>query len=406
MAYSLLWASLLGFFSLLVAPYSTYQANLSKHFSIQQQSPSTATQEIEGIPANLHIRLSRSQLTPIPTSYSVHRVRDSSELLDAIKTATTQLGNAAIVLQDGIYTLNIPLNITVPNMMLLSESGNPRDVILKGAGFQKSKHIGNIIHVSASGFVLDGITLKEANNHLIQIAAEKNADLPVIRNCILQDSYEQLLKVSYNKNTPELFSDRGLVEYCVFEYTQGIGPNYYIGGIDAHGIRHWTIRNNIFKDIASPSKNIAEYAIHIWSNASNNIIEGNVILNSDRGIGFGMHQDHPNIRYSNFGGEINDNIIYHSNNGDIFADTGIALEDSSNTRIEGNLVFLEHDYPRAIEYRYPGTNNVVIVNNRTNRPIASREGGQAQLKNNIVSIKKAEALAKVKKRLGELRLIE
>ena len=362
--------------------------------------------DAKDILTNPHLNLKRFQQTPIPVGYSVHYVSYSAELLNAVNAVKKQSGNGAIVLYDGIYELNKTLYITVPNVMLLSKSADPRAVILKGSGMHKSGSVGNLIRVSASGFVLDGITLRETNNHLIQIAAEQNADMPVIRNCIMQDGYEQLLKVSYNIDTPEIFSDAGLVEYCLFEYTQGIGPNHYIGGIDAHGIRNWTIRNNIFKDIASPRESIAEYAIHIWTNASNNLVKGNVIIDSDRGIGFGMSQRHPNVRYGNLGGVIKENIIYHSDNNDKFADTGIALENSPNTLIEGNLAFLEHDYPRAIEYRYPATNNVIIKNNQTNESIASRNGGQAKLMDNSEDLDKVDFLVKLNTRLGELGMLK
>ncbi len=389
-----------------------YSANLlgiavsEKPSDSQAQTPKVVSFDKKSVPTNPYMNLSRLQQTPIPPDYSIHYVSNVVELWRALAQVKKMSGSGAIVLSDGMYQLQKTIYITVPNIMLLSKSADPRAVILKGRGMQRSNRVENLIHVNASGFILDGITLREAGNHLIQIAAEQNADTPVIRNCIMQDGYEQLLKISYNKNRPEQFSDAGLVEYCLFEYTQGIGPNYYIGGIDAHGIRNWVIRSNVFKAIASPSEYIAEFAIHVWTNASNNIVEGNVILDSDRGIGFGMRQNHPNIRYSNYGGEVKNNIIYHANNGDAFADTGIALEDSPNTLIKGNMVFLAHNYPRAIEYRYPTTNNVMIEDNQTNRSITSRDGGQARLKNNNEALEKVGILSQLNTRLGELGLLE
>lgn len=392
-----------------------YNANLLNRVISYVKPPANSAQALEVVlfeekdtPANPYMNLNRNKQTPIPSGYSTHYINDTAEFWNALTTVIKNSGNSAIVFSDGIYNFNKTLNITVPNVMLLSKSGSPKTVILKGSGMQRSKKVNNLILVSASGFVLDGITLREAGNHLIQLAAEKNADIPVIRNCILQDGYEHLIKVSYNKNTPEIFSDTGLLEYCLFEYTLGIGPNYYIGGIDAHGIRNWTIRNNIFKNIASPSDRIAEHAIHIWNNTSNNLIEGNVIIDSDRGIGFGMRNGnrHPNIKYSNFGGAIKNNIIYHSENDDEFPDAGIILEDSPNTLIEDNVVFLEHNYRSAIEYRYLTTNNIVIKNNQTNKSISSRNGGQAKLVSNGENLEKVDILGKLKMRLNELGALE
>lgn len=396
----------LGFSAVLGVALYAYKANMFDKVIGYVKSSSQSVQAMDVVPfddknapVNPYMSLSRFQQTPIPADYSVHFVSNPSELMAALRVVAAKSGNGAIVLSDGLYNLNTTLMITVPNVMLLSKSSDPGSVILKGKGMQRSEGIENLIHVSASGFVLDGITLKDAGNHLIQIAAEQNADMPVIRNCILQDGYEQLIKVSYDLKTPESFSDAGLVEYCLFEYTHGIGPNYYIGGIDAHGIRNWIIRNNVFKDISSPGEDIAEYAIHVWSNASNNMIQGNVVIDSDRAIGFGMREG--GVRYSNYGGTIKDNIIYHSNNNDKFADTGIALENSPKTLIEGNLIFLEHDYPRAIEYRYQTTNNVIIKKNQTNKSIASRDGGQAKLIDNNEDLERVDFLIKLNTRLGE-----
>ena len=341
--------------------------------------------------------------TPIPSGYSTHYVSTSAELITALNLVRGSFGKGAIVLSDGAYPISNTLMIDIPDVMLLSASANPGAVIIKGNGMRATNNVDNLIRVTKSGFVLDGITLQEAGNHLIQITAETNADRPIIRNCVLQDSYEQLLKVSYNKELPGSFSDGGLVENCVFKYTQGIGPNYYIGGIDAHGIRGWTIRNNVFKDIASPASSQAEFAIHAWTNASDNIVEGNVIIDCDRGIGFGMSQSHPNIMYSNRGGEIKNNIIYHTNNGDAFADVGIGLVESPDTLIQGNKVFMEHNYPNAIEYRFATTINVTIKDNQSNnKAIASRNNAQATLTGNINNLGKTSFLTALNARLGVL----
>ena len=252
-----------------------------------------------------------------------------------------------------------------------------------------------LIKVFAKHFSIDGITLQNAKAHLIQIAGEHNADYSVIRNCIFQDSYQQLIKISYDKEErAEISADFGLIENSTFRYTEGIGPNYYIGGIDLHAGNSWIIRNNKFKDIPSPGSSIAEHAIHAWNNANNTLVEQNIIEDCDRSIGFGLYtQDrHSSIAFSHRGGTIRNNLILHKNNNDPFADTGIILEDSANTLIENNRIWLEHDYPRAIEYRFPSTQNVIIKNNITNKDIVSRNGGKAKLLNNKSNAKFEEIL--------------
>jgi hypothetical protein len=51
-------------------------------------------------------------------------------------------------------------------------------VVISGCGMRKTKRVHNLIRVSAKHFTLDGITLQQAGNHLIQIAGEQNADFP------------------------------------------------------------------------------------------------------------------------------------------------------------------------------------------------------------------------------------
>lgn len=343
--------------------------------------------------------ISWSEQTRIPTDYSIHYVKKSTELWQVMAILRKQGGKAAVVFLEGDYTLEKTVVIDVPNVMFLSKSADPRDVILRGRGMKPSKEIDNLLYVTASNFILDGLTLRDAGNHLIQITANKDADNPIIRNCIFQDSYQQMLKVSYDENDPLLFSDNGLVENTLFEYTAGIGPQFYIAGIDAHGIRGWKIQNNVFKHIASPEGRISEYAIHIWTNAENNIVEGNIIIDSDRGIGFGMKENHPNIQYSNRGGAIRNNIIYHSDNGDKFADAGIVVEDSPDVLVEGNIIYLQHHYPNSIEYRYPTSQNLLIKGNLTNRRIVSRNGAKAKVVDNRIDLRKAEFFEKLLSRL-------
>ena len=301
-------------------------------------------------------------------------VNNTQQLYTALEQANKS-GNTSIILADGKYKANKTLFIKSDHISLYSASGNRNSVVITGTGMKRTGGVNNLIHVSAKHFTLDGITLQQTGNHLIQIAGEQDADFPTLRNCVLRDAYEQLLKVSYNSKT-KVASDNGLIENCEFSYSAGIGPQYYIGGIDVHGGHNWVVRNNHFQDIASPESKVAEHAIHFWNNTKNILVENNTIINCDRGIGFGM-KNHPNS-----GGIIQNNLILHSANDHPNADVGIILEESPNTKILNNKIYMAHSYFNAIEYRFPATLNTEIRGNLTNKSIRKRDDASAVLPNN------------------------
>lgn len=310
---------------------------------------------------------------------TVVNVNTASALASAVQAANDAGGARTILLADGTYTLSDTLYVNSPQITIASQSGQRDRVVIQGDAMSSTGKVGNLIRVAASGFRLEGVTLQRSRWHLIQIAGEENADTPVIRNCILRDAYEQMIKVTKDDARPAVSSDDGLVEGCLFEYTAGIGPQYYIGGIDAHNAKNWTVRGNTFRSIASPSGGVAEFAVHFWNGSASNVVEGNLIINCDRGIGFGLDGR------ANSGGIIRNNMIYHAANAGSYADTGIALIESPGTAVYNNTVYFEHSYPHAIEYRFAATTGVKISNNVTNKAIQLLDGASGTLSTNVTN---------------------
>ena len=300
-------------------------------------------------------------------------------LRDAIAQANASGGEVTIVIADGVYQLPDTLYVNAPNVALVSASNDRARVTIRGDAMSATATVKNLIRVAGKGFQLRAISLERAGWHLIQIAGESDADGAYIRDCAMRDSWEQMLKISYDPARPTINADNGVVENCTFEYSAGIGPQYYIGGIDAHGSRNWVIRNNVFRNIASPTTTVAEHAIHFWSNSADILVERNMIIDCDRGVGFGLG-DRGNIR-----GIIRNNYIHHTANAHPAADAGIILENSADTAVYNNTILLEHAYPRSIEYRFPGTYGARVINNLTNRAIASRDGGTGVVATNVVT---------------------
>jgi hypothetical protein len=308
-----------------------------------------------------------------------------------VHQANRAKGATSIVLADGRYKINQRLSFTGSHINLKSMSGDPTLVILSGQGMKKSPSAEILIDISGSNISLSGFTLEQSANHLIQVRAEKNADNFSLSDCVLRDSYEQLLKVSSSPSS-KAFADNGSIKNCLFEYTAGKGPQYYIGGIDAHRSRNWTVVGNTFKNIASPSQHVAEHAIHFWRKSANITVLSNTIEDCDRGIGFGLGDD---LNNQVVGGLIANNYVKNMNMSHPYADAGIIIEGSPDIEISNNKIFIEGNYPNAIEYRFSTTKNVVIKDNVTNKSIVSRDGGQAELAGN----QQANVFGRVKQNL-------
>lgn len=304
-------------------------------------------------------------------------VSNAKELVSAVKKAHAQNNITEIVIAEGIYTLGRRLQIKRNNLILRSTASDPELTILSGGSTLEESKAEILLDISGSNITVDGLTLQNVRRHLIQLRAETNSDNFTLANSVLRDAYEQLFKVSAGDT--KHYSDNGVVMNSVFYYSEGIGPQYYIGGIDAHRAKGWKVKYNLFKDIASPADKVAEHAIHFWNDSRNNTVVGNTIINCDRGIGFGMRErDNQSI-----GGLIADNLIVHTNPEHPFADVGIILESSPYTKVTNNRVFLYGRYPNAIEYRFVGTHSVVITGNKTNRKIRARDGASGVVKNNV-----------------------
>ncbi len=320
-------------------------------------------------------RLTAQTMTK-PETYTVSSIQELRTLFRQLKQSTHP---TVILIEPGLYSVTgRRLLIPRANITLLGLTGDPKDVIFDGGGMRDG--IGFIFDVSHSHITISGVTLRNVKNHLIQVRAEKGASYFSLSNCIMQDSFEQMLKISGNsKDSKSPFSEHGKVTNCLFEYTKGIGPQYYIGGIDAHRSKSWVISNNIFRNIASPEKRVAQHAVHFWRKSENTSVINNIIINSDRGIGFGLG----NSDFDHRGGLIKENFIFNEGKkAHMSANSGIILESASGAVVSDNHIYLFNDYPNAIEYRFASSRNNFITNNRSNRRITSRNDGQAKLNNN------------------------
>ena len=295
-----------------------------------------------------------------------------AELVSAVNSANAG-GDKLIECENGTYLLGDLLHIIADSITIRSLNGNRDSVTIRGQGMTGG--VSHVFLVQGSDFSAQDMTIGWVANHAIQIQGEQNADRPHISNVRFIDTYEQMLKVSAGGSE---YCDSGIVDNCEFEYSAGIGPQYYIGGVDCHRSRNWVVRNNVFKHIRSPSGSIAEHAIHFWNNSENTVAECNWIVNCDRGIGFGLGSS------QHIGGVIRNNMIYHDTT-EGFADVGIAIETCPDCQIYNNTIYHEHSYSNAIEYRFAATTNAYIANNLTNKNIQARDGATGIDTSNITN---------------------
>ena len=289
-------------------------------------------------------------------------------------------GPAEIIIADGTYDISTSypeyLRVDRHQLTIRSQSGNREAVILEGDAMSASAVTPVIFIVYASHFTVRDLTMQKVATHCIQIVGHNDADYITISNCVIRDAYEQIVKTATDFGP--ISADYGVMVDCLLEYTAGVGPNDYIGGIDCHNAHNWLVKGNTFRNIISPHTDIAEHAIHFWSGSSNTISEQNLIINCDRGIGYGLGG------VPHYGGIIRNNMIYHdASNPYGFADVGIGVESCPNVQIYNNTIYFEHSYANAVEYRFSSTTNVLIYNNLANKLIRSRDGGVAIVSNNI-----------------------
>lgn len=301
---------------------------------------------------------------PLQWTGNVLSVGDTPELLVALEQANRE-GDTTIQLEDGTYPLTEMLVIDGEGVTVRSRGGDREKVMLYGPGMSGS--VTHIFNVTGSRFCAADLTLGRVANHAVQI--HSSCDEPILHNLHVVDAGEQLVKVSYLPGSGES-SEGGVMEWCLLEYTAGVGPRYYIGGIDAHQAHDWIVRHNTFRSIRSPDEDLAEHAVHFWSGSRGTLVEHNRIVDCDRGIGFGLGDR------AHHQGIIRNNMIY------VTRDVGIGLESCDGAEVYCNTVYCQN-YPNALEYRFAASRDNLIADNLCNAAILSRDGGSATLSGNM-----------------------
>ncbi len=311
-------------------------------------------------------------LLPLPAhAIMVHTV---AELVNAVN-ATVSGGDKNILVGDGTYNLaGEYLRISVSGVTVSSASGDRDKVVLDG-NYETTE----IFQIVASNTTIANMTLKRAYDHPVHIMSTSDHDVTDVQllNLHIVDPGQQAVKINPDSDRSHTINN-GIIRGCFIELTD-TGRDFvwkrngscYTGGIDAHLARAWRIEDNVIEGFWC-SGSLSEHGIHFWSDSEDTLVQRNLILDCDRGIGFGLGSS------GHLRGIIRNNMIWHGPDHG-YSDVGIGLESTTAVQVYNNTIFHEHAYPNAIEYRFTASNDLIIANNLCNREIVSRDGGTTTL---------------------------
>ncbi len=339
---------------------------------------------------------------PPPAGPTIEVVASQAGSLRSIVAGAAS--DTTILLHDGDYWMNggdssHRLVFSIPGVTLRSFSGNRGAVTLHG-----QYATNELISITASGVTIADLTLREAYDHPIHVSGLAGSPISgiLIHNVRIVDPGQQAIKINPNDDG---YVDDSTIECCAIELTDAgrddIRDDCYTGGIDAHQAQGWLIRNNYIEGFWCPS-GLSEHGIHLWRSCRDTIVEGNVILDCARGIGFGLRasglageRSYPDDPYPGVGykghidGIIRNNFIAATATGlqasEYGFDTGIGLEQAYGAQVVHNTVVSSYDpASSSIEYRFDNT-VAEIINNLVSNFIVDRDG-TATLAGNLANV--------------------
>ena len=207
----------------------------------------------------------------------------------------------------------------------------------------------------------------------------------MIHNVRIVDTGQQLIKGSTDGGA--LHADEGVVACSTLEYSDH-APSNYTNAVDVLGGDNWIVRDNTIRRIRGVAEErwAAGPAILFWGNSHGTRVERNVIVDSFRGIAFGLGPGAAGrlardgeAFYDHQGGWIRNNVVVNLNS---WADEGIEANATGTVAIDYNTVLTEGTLPWTISARFPGT-IVFARNNLTSKPLTRRNGGQANVGGNV-----------------------
>jgi hypothetical protein len=331
---------------------------------------------------------------PLPApSGRIIDVSTEPQLQQAFRSLTS---DTTVLIQPGTYRLAGTLHVSgsLSNVTVRGATDNRDDVVLIGPGMTNAS-VPNGVWTGGgvTRITIANLTIRDFYNHCVILNA--GTEFPRLYNLRLLNAGQQIVKS--NPDGAGGGVDDGLVEYSIIEYST-TSRDFYTNGVDVLGGRRWTIRHNLFRNIRAPAGQLAGPAVLMWRGTADSVTEGNTFIDCQRAVAYGLDPTSPP---DHTGGIIRNNFIYRRSSQP--GDAGIIVFGSPNTIVAHNTILLSGTYGGAIEYRFPQTTNVQIVNNLTDAGIVQRDGGTAALSGNYTQ---ASAAMFLDASTGDLHLVE
>ena len=300
-----------------------------------------------------------------------------------------------ILLADGTYQLTSSLYVNGHNGITIRGAAGSTNVILVGEGMDNTNY-GNVpfgIWSNGTNTTIAHLTIRDTWDN--EIIFNPGAQSPHVYCVRLLNAGSQFIKSNPTDVNAGLGVNKGLVEYCWFEYTGSPPGNHgtgigYFNGISAHAAQNWIVRGNLFKNLHNPDS--AAYlwnpAVLFWRHSVNTITEQNIFLNVDRAVAYGLDNTTPYFDHS--GGLVRNNFVcltpgLMSAGRTAGSDGSIIAWNSPGTLIDNNSVLLNRNEFYAVEFRFATTTNAAARDNLADAPIHLRDSASATLTNNLLT---------------------
>jgi hypothetical protein len=330
-----------------------------------------------------------SKAPPLPPPEGkVIDVPDDMGLQDAVSHAES---GATIRIAEGIYPLDLALHPLADGVTLRGASGDRTKVILdgsKGLG-RGSEGPGNGIEISfVSNVTIADLTLQNFRGNGVWVTPHLGAHRVTVRNCVFRNIWQRGIKGPFPK--VRVATPKGCrIEYCLFtndrpkryEDDPADRPETYggnsIGGIDVMGADGWTISDNVFVGLRGRTGR-GRGAI-LLSNASRDcVIERNIIVDCDAGIGLGTSSRFPEYPVHCFSCIVRNNFVTRT------PEAGILAEYTWDCRILHNTVHDPEGRPRGLIRVVHDNNGLVVANNLLDGDgVLVETPGEIELANNV-----------------------